>query len=94
MSKDTDGNIFRTSKATYDNNNKIFKSFGKSNFETLEGYKIEASDIIIDNKNFFISSENKTFIIDKEGNEIYLENFEYFKQKNIFKSVGSIKIID
>ncbi len=94
LSKDISGNIFRTTKATYDNNNKIFKSFGKSNFETLEGYKIEAGDIIIDNKNFFISSDEKAFIIDKEGNEIYLENFEYFKQKNIFKSVGSIKIID
>jgi len=94
LSKDTSGNIFKTSKATYDNNKKIFKSFGTSSFETLQGYKIETSDIIIDNKNTFIGSNKETFVTDIDGNEIYLENFEYFKKKNIFKSIGSIKIID
>jgi len=93
-SKDINGNIFKSDKATYDNNSKIFKSFGKSDFETKEGYKVETSDIILNNNNFSINSINKTFIEDKAGNKIYLENFEYFKQKNIFKSVGSIKIVD
>ena len=94
LSKDSNGNIFKASKATYDNDKKIFKSFGESNFETSEGYKIETSDIIIDNKNTFISSNKKTYVIDKDSNKIYLDNFEYFKKKNIFKSIGSIKIID
>ena len=94
FSEDIDGNIFKSNKASYDNNNKIFKSFGKSDFETLEGYKIETSDIIIDNKSAIISSENKAIIQDNDGNKIYLKNFEYFKQKNIFKSIGSIKIVD
>ena len=94
LSKDSSGNVFKTSKATYDNNKKIFKSFGKSSFETLEGYKIETNDIIIDNKNIFIGSNKETFVTDIDGNEIYLENFEYFRQKNIFKSIGTIKIID
>ena len=94
LSRDMNGNIFRASKATYDNNNKVLKSFGESNFETVEGYRIETSDVIIDNKNTFISSNKKSFIQDNEGNKIYLENFEYFKQKNIFKSIGAIKIID
>ena len=81
LSKDSSGNVFKTSKATYDNNKKIFKSFGKSSFETLEGYKIETNDIIIDNKNIFIGSNKETFVTDIDGNEIYLENFEYFKKK-------------
>ncbi len=94
LSKDTSGNVFRASKASYDNNGKIFKSFGESNFVTLEGYKIDTSDIIIDYKNTFISSNKDTYIKDKDGNEIFLNNFEYFKKKNIFKSIGSIKITD
>ena len=94
LSKDSSGNVFKTSKATYDNNKKIFKSFGKSSFETLEGYEIITSDIIIDNKNTFVGSDKETFITDIDGNKIYLENFEYFKQKNIFKSIGLIKIVD
>jgi len=94
LSKDSSGNVFKASKATYDNNKKIFKSFGESSFETLEGYKIITSDIIIDNKNSFMGSDKETFVTDIDGNKIYLENFEYFKKNNIFKSIGSIKIID
>ena len=72
LSKDSSGNVFKTSKATYDNNKKIFKSFGESNFETLEGYKIITSDIIIDNKNAFMGSDKETFVTDIDGNKIYL----------------------
>jgi len=94
LSKDSSGNVFKASRATYDNNKKIFKSFGESSFETLKGYKILTSDIIIDNKNAFMGSDKETFVTDIDGNKIYLENFEYFKKNNIFKSIGSIKIID
>ena len=94
LSKDSSGNVFKASRATYDNNKKIFKSFGESSFETLKGYKILTSDIIIDNKNAFMGSDKETFVTDIDGNKIYLENFEYFKKDNIFKSIGSIKIID
>ena len=30
---------------------------------------------------------------DLDGNEIYLENFEYLAEENIFKSIGLIKIL-
>ena len=93
-SKDVKGNIFKTEEATYDNDKKIFKSFGISNFETLNGYKVKTSDIFLDNKNGLISSQEKTIIEDRDNNKIYLNNFEYLREKNIFKSVGSIKIID
>ena len=93
-SKDVKGNIFKTEEATYDNDKKIFKSFGISNFETLNGYKVKTSDVFLDNKNGLISSQKKTIIEDRDNNKIYLNNFEYLREKNIFKSVGSIKIID
>ena len=93
-SKDVKGNIFKTEEATYDNDKKVFKSFGISNFETLNGYKVKTSDIFLDNKNGLISSQEKTIIEDRDNNKIYLNNFEYLREKNIFKSVGSIKIID
>ena len=34
------------------------------------------------------------WLYDKDGNEISLENFEYLAEKNIFKSIGNIKIKD
>ena len=86
--------FFKTEEATYDNDKKVFKSFGISNFETLNGYKVKTSDIFLDNKNGLISSQEKTIIEDRDNNKIYLNNFEYLREKNIFKSVGSIKIID
>ena len=36
----------------------------------------------------------KNIIRDKDNNNIYLNNFSYLKEENIFKSVGSIKVID
>jgi Organic solvent tolerance protein OstA len=41
-----------------------------------------------------VLSENKTIIEDFQKNKIELENFEYQAKKNIFKSVGNIKVID
>ena len=40
-----------------------------------------------------MGSDKETFVTDIDGNKIYLENFEYFKKDNIFKSIGSIKIM-
>ena len=93
-SKDINGNIFTSSKATYDNKNQIFKSIGDTTFETVEGYKIISSNITIDNIESKITTDSKTIITDLENNKIFLDNFEYIKKNNIFKSVGEIEIID
>ncbi len=93
-SRDINGNVFTGTKAIYDNNNKIFKSIGDITFDTIEGYKIISSNITINNTDSSITTENKTIITDLENNKIFLDNFEYLKKKNIFKSVGKIKIID
>ena len=93
-SKDSNGNVFTSKKATYDNNLKIFKSFGKTSLETIKGYKVDTSNIILDNNKSSITSNEETIIRDKDNNNIYLNNFSYLKEENIFKSVGSIKVID
>ena len=92
--KDKNNNIFNASVATYDNNNKLFKSSGESSFETIKGYKIKTSDLVINYKNFSVISNNQTTIKDLDGNSIKLENFEYLKEKNIFKSIGKINLTD
>ena len=60
ISKDLAGNIFKGNKATYDNNKQIFKSFGASSFQTSKGHQISTSNFILDNKNSYISSKEKT----------------------------------
>ena len=73
--------MFTGTKATYDNNNKIFKSIGEITFDTVEGYKIISSNITINNTQSSITTENKAIITDLENNQIFLDNFEYLRKK-------------
>ena len=54
---------------------------------------LKGADIKVDNKkyNFF---KNQTLLKDPDGNQIYLENFEFNINSNIFKSIGLVKIQD
>ncbi len=91
---DNQQNKIETKIAEYDENKKIFKSVGPTTITTTEKYIIEGEDIFFDNGKGFILSEKNAVITDKEKNKIYLENFEYLTQSNIFKSIGYIKIED
>ena len=62
--------------------------------QTTENYSLEGEDISFDGIMKNIKSNKDSILIDKSGNKIYLENFEYQADNNIFKSVGLIKIID
>ena len=69
---------------TYENSKLILKN----------GYEVSSGGMVYDNKNKLIFSKNKSTIIDPEGNLIYVDMFEYLVNKNLFSSVGNIKIID
>ena len=51
------------------------------------------SDIIFNNKKNIIYSNKQTRIIDKDGNTISVEMFNYSILTNIFFSKGNIQII-
>ena len=55
---------------------------------------MESNNILFDDLNKIIKSEELTTITDQSNNKIYLSNFEYLTNKYIFKSVGEIKVID
>ena len=94
IAKDNFKNTIKTNYAEYDNINKIFKSNGPTTLITSENYILEGADIIFDNFNKDIKSNKSSTLKDLDGNEIYLENFEYLAEENIFKSIGLIKIKD
>ena len=91
---DNKNNTVTTNNAEYDENLKVFKTIGYTKVTTSENYIIEGEDIVIDKKNNSIFSEKKTKIIDKDNNIINLENFNYQKENEIFKSIGLIEIED
>ena len=94
VAKDKNNNIIEAEYAEYSELKKIFITTGQTKMTTSENYTIEAEDILFDNNNRLISSKNKSILKDLEGNKIYLENFEYLINENIFKSIGYIKIED
>ena len=73
---------------------KILISKSLTEIITTENYVINGRNIVLDANKNVIKSGEKTTITDQDNNKIYLENFEYLKNENIFKSIGFIKIID
>ena len=61
---------------------------------TSNGYEVSSSNVQFDNKKQIITSKFETKIVDKDGNIIDLENFNYSISTNIFFSKGNIKITD
>jgi len=92
--EDNKGNIFKSNNAKYDKKLKIFESIGKPEILTNEGTAVETKNIILNNNEDIVFSNDKTVITDFHQNKIFLENFEYQTSKNIFKSIGNILIKD
>ena len=91
---DIKGNTIKTNHAEYFEKSKIFKSFGPTEVKTSDDYIINGEDIVFDDSKKFIKSEKDTIITDSDKNKIFLNSFEYQINKNIFKSIGYIKIKD
>ena len=94
VAKDVDNNVIKTELAEYNENTKTFKSFGPTTILTSESYFIEGKDITADTKNKIIESKNDTVITDQDKNKIFLQNFKYISNENIFRSIGFIKVED
>ena len=92
--KDEKLNYLKTDKASYNKTKKLIKTTGETSIITSQNYKINSTNVIFDDLNGKISSNFFTQIIDKEGNIIEVEMFNYDKNKNLFFSKGKIKVTD
>ena len=91
---DNKDNKIETDYAEYNQISKIFTTLGPTKVTTSENYIIEGKDIVFNDGKKVIISDKNALITDNDGNKIYLDNFEYQIEKNIFKSIGYIKIQD
>ncbi len=92
--KDNFNNIIETEFAKFNKLKGIFNTLGPTKLITSENYTLEGKDLFFDEINNIIRSDKSSILEDSSGNKIYLENFEYLVNENIFKSIGLIKIID
>ncbi len=94
VAKDSRNNILKTNYAEYNKDLEIFESKGETTIITSEGYVINGTDIVFDNKKNLIFSEKPTLIKDPEKNDIFLENFNYLTSEKFFRSFGNIEVKD
>ena len=91
---DNKKNKLNTNYAEFYEEKDVFITKGKTKVETIENYILNGEDLIIDNQKKIIKSEKNSILIDKEDNNIFLDNFEYDLEKSLFKSIGNIQIFD
>ena len=94
VATDAKKNILKSDHAEYDKDLKLLKSLGETTILTSEGFVLSGNNIIFDNKNNFLRSDEAVTIRDLENNNIYLEGFEYSTNNNFFRSTGKIKVVD
>ena len=91
---DNQKNKTKSNYVVYDVLKKSFFSKGLTEIQIKENYIVQGENILLDAKKSLIQSDSKTIITDQDNNKIYLESFQYLKNKNIFKSIGLIQIED
>ena len=91
---DTDNNILKTDKATFDKTKEIIITYQNSEIDIKEGYNIKTNKIIYYEDKKTIKSDQNTILKDLDGNLVNAQMFEYNIEKNLFSSIGKIKIID
>ena len=94
IGNDSKNNIIKADFAKYNENTKIFLTIGPTEIITSESYLIESADITLNNSTKQISSKRKTLVTDLDKNKIFVDNFEYQAENDIFKSIGNIEVID
>ena len=91
---DADNNLLTTDKATYDKTNEIINTFQNSKANLKGGYELVTDFIAYETINKIISSDKYSVLTDIEGNIVKLDMFQYQISKNLFSSVGNIRVID
>ena len=91
---DIDGNILKTDKATYNKPEEIIITYQNSELILKEGYNVSTNKIFYDGIKKIIHTDQNAILRDVDGNLVKVDMFQYNIQKNIFSSIGKIKIID
>ena len=91
---DENKNTLIADEAHYYKKDDLLNSIGTTTIITSENYRFESSNVTFDNKNKIIKSDFPTKILDKDGNEIIVNMFNYNSIKNILFSKGDIQLKD
>ncbi len=91
---DKEGNVLLSKKASYDKINELIVTYENTELTLKNGYKLLSKNIYYNtNKKILNSNENSIFK-DADGNVVETTMFQYDMEKNLFSSIGKIKVVD
>ena len=93
-SNDEKGNTLFSDYAKYQQLEDKIETVGPTKIITSAGYEVSSTNVVFDNKKKTISSNYKTNIVDKDGNNISVDMFNYSISANLFFSKGNVEIKD
>ena len=87
-------NILFTDKAVYDKSNNIITTYKNSKLSLEGGYELNTNIIYYRTNEKILSSDMNSTILDSDNNRVIVDMFQYEIDKNLFSSVGKIKVTD
>jgi len=91
---DNKGNILITNKASYDKLNEIIVTFNETKLFIKENYKLVGKNLFYNTLKNTLSSSENSILTDIDGNKIKTTMFNHDIAKNLFTSIGKIKVTD
>ena len=91
---DKEGNIINSDKATYDKIKNMIITYNNSELSIKGGYKLTSNKIFYDKEKKIMSSDVNSTFTDMDNNIVMVSMFQYQIDKNLFSSLGKVKIID
>ena len=65
----------------------------RSGLSLSEELEINSKKIMVDNNSKAVFLDGEVSAFDKKGNKVYSESAEYFKEKDLLKTIGNTEII-
>ena len=91
---DKQGNSLLSEKATFDKINGLITTFEDTNLILIEGYELLSKNVFYDTNKKILRSNESSIFKDTDGNIIETSMFHYDIGKNLFSSIGDIKVKD
>jgi len=91
---DKEGNILLGKKATYDKINELITTYNDTELVLNKGYNLISKNIYYNTIKKILNSNQSSIFKDTDGNTIETSMFQYDIEKNLFSSIGNIKIVD
>jgi LPS-assembly protein len=91
---DKEGNLLLSKRATFDKVNELITTYDETELILIEGYELISKNIFYNTDKKILNSNEKSIFKDTEGNIVESTMFQYDIRKNLFSSIGEIKVKD